>query len=336
MRWGAAERSYISVIVRADPVAVRDYERYYCTLNPWMLEGAHKFTPGVVLPDEALVERNRIQRTEFYNDFLTPFDMSYALGACVMGEPPLYSNVTILRPAREGPFEAREIEMVSALVPHIRRAVSLQRRLSGARTLATAATIALEGTTAAVILVDHSGRVVFANERAQRLMARRDTLRLFNGELHASTPSDTRALRTSIRRAAETTAGRGFSAGATLRIPCNATGTAHCLVTVSPLPSGIGVRRAAAMVTITQPLRPTNGATQAWHTLFGLTGAEIAVASLAATGADPADIATSLSLTVSTVRTHIKHIHRKTGTRRYGEMVSALRRTLPLIDDHAC
>ena len=331
MHWDRADVSHLSVIVRADPAWVRDYETHYAACNPWMLESTDKWAPGVVLPGEALVPQARFQQSEFYNDYLRRIDIAHALGACVMGEPPRYSNLTVLRPSRRGPFDHAELELLRALVPHISQALALHRRLDGARTLAMAATVALEHTAATVFLVNATGRVVFATDKAHRLAGRNDGLHLVGGELRTHSVSETQALRNLIRRAAETTTGDGYSAGGTLRVTRrNGEGNPYA-VTVSPLPGGVSTHLAAAAVLVAEPIDATHHSADAWRLLFDLTAAERAVASRMVTGADPSTMANDLGLAVSTVRTHIKRMQRKTGTRRHAELLSALRRTMPQV-----
>lgn len=72
-------------------------------------------------------------------------------------------------------------------------------------------------------------------------------------------------------------------------------------------------------------LRPQRGDDDAslrsrWH----LTPAEARVARLLARGASPAQIANTLEVRMSTVRTHLQHLYEKTGAKRQVELVARL------------
>ena len=76
-------------------------------------------------------------------------------------------------------------------------------------------------------------------------------------------------------------------------------------------------QRAAARAGVA-PVQPAN----AWLTgLFHLTRREADVADLLAHGADPASIARKLGISLDTVRTHLKHVYRKTNTHSQCDVV---------------
>ena len=62
------------------------------------------------------------------------------------------------------------------------------------------------------------------------------------------------------------------------------------------------------------------------HQLYGLTAAEARLAVDLCAGDDLREIAARNGLSIATVRTHLKHLLAKTGTRRQGELVSLLLR----------
>lgn len=92
------------------------------------------------------------------------------------------------------------------------------------------------------------------------------------------------------------------------------------LVTVLPLPAAMPLgslarATARAAIFIESPTRPLSPAHRAYVALFGLTRAECRVADALLCGLRPKEMAESLSVSESTIRTHVKALHAKTGTR---------------------
>ena len=83
--------------------------------------------------------------------------------------------------------------------------------------------------------------------------------------------------------------------------------------------------RAHCLLTLVLPEDETPAATQAWLNALGrhhgLTGAEVRVLGLLAGGQDAAAMATSLRVSVATLRSHIRALFDKTGVRRQAELV---------------
>ncbi len=63
--------------------------------------------------------------------------------------------------------------------------------------------------------------------------------------------------------------------------------------------------------------------------IFSLTPAEARLAVRLASGEALEDIAQQTSASIETVRTHLKRIFSKTGTRRQGELISLILRSVP-------
>ena len=79
-----------------------------------------------------------------------------------------------------------------------------------------------------------------------------------------------------------------------------------------------------AMVVIVDPEQDGQPAAAVLQRVYGLTETEIRVALTAAHGADPKRIAEELSVSLSTVRSHLQHVYDKTDTHRQADLVRLL------------
>jgi len=83
--------------------------------------------------------------------------------------------------------------------------------------------------------------------------------------------------------------------------------------------------QAHCLLTLVLPDADTPTAIQSWLSALGrhhrLTGAEVRVLGLLAGGQDAAAMASSLGVSVATIRSHIRALFDKTGVRRQAELV---------------
>ena len=145
------------------------------------------------------------------------------------------------------------------------------------------------------------------------------SLAVRNGLLCARTLGDTRALHAVIADRAQ-----GQGADAYLRTACPSVGRAIFL-TVTAVRPGEPAPDRTRVVTIARDLDrvrcPSPGMIRAF---FGLTPAEAGLAHEITKGDGLSRCAHRLGITISTARSHLKHVFEKTGTKRQAELVRLL------------
>jgi DNA-binding CsgD family transcriptional regulator len=193
-------------------------------------------------------------------------------------------------------------------------------------------TEALDRVATAVLLLDERGRVTVFNRAAGELLRRGEGLTLERDrQLRAAVTADGAALRRAIVGACSTGAATSDDGGA----PWHA-GSALLVarprgrplqVTVSPLRLTVPILAGApprAIVLIADPdARPASSG-EVWRRLFGFTAAESRVAALLATGLRVQDCADALPVGEATIRTHLKRLLHKTGSRTQSDLMRAL------------
>jgi DNA-binding CsgD family transcriptional regulator len=107
------------------------------------------------------------------------------------------------------------------------------------------------------------------------------------------------------------------------------TGAKHYIVMVAPVPQSHPVYSSSlpkACITVRDPLATPSRPLVTLQQLYGLTGAEIRLAEHLFAGRTPEQAAGSLSIKISTARTHIAQIYRKTDVRRQSDLISLILR----------
>jgi DNA-binding CsgD family transcriptional regulator len=212
-----------------------------------------------------------------------------------------------------------------AALPQPAAASRTRARLAEASRQLHAASRAFDALIMAVVLVDATGKVVFANGLAQALLSgdsglTRDGIHIGG----AGTPA-LRRLRRAIAQCAGTTVPQVV---APVEIAA-ADGRRPLRVMVKPLArSPIGLDRAhadlaspVALLLIRDQAQQLSVLRQKLCAHFGLTAAEAGVAIEVINGGSRADVARRLGVSVTTVRTHLGRVFQKTGVRRQAELV---------------
>ncbi len=277
---------------RVDPDATRAYDTHYAALNPWTLRGAPQMRPGAVLVGEQALSVRELRRTEFHADFLRPYDIEHSLAAVIARDDETAAFVTVQRSGAMGEFDDDELRLVSALVPHLQRALALHRRLGAARDVGQSLIDVAERARWGVVFLDRERRVVFANAAARAL--------------------DRSTFAQVLTRAAA-------GGGAVTR-----DGRPPLAISVSQLRGGrdvLGLSAAALAIFIVDPEHQPPSPERVLREAYRLTSTEARLALALSRGDTLEDVADATRTSVGTQRTHLKRVLAKTGTRRQAQLI---------------
>ena len=180
--------------------------------------------------------------------------------------------------------------------------------------------------TSGVYVADRDGRIVFMNRAAKRQVSSGDVIRIANGRLAPIERTANLALARAIDEAIRDEADLTISAA----IALPGINNAGLIAAILPLARSeeIGVAGMAAIFvqdpTVMPPL-----AGEAFARLYSLTTSELRVLLAMAPGLSVKEAAEALGISESTAKTHLKHIHSKTGTSKQTELIRLLMSAVP-------
>ena len=307
---------------------VSEYVAHFAGRNEWMRHGARKLRAGQVHLSEELCPRETMRRSEFYNDWLRRHDIAEALGGCVFTGEDFFTNITILRPERRGPYSHEEVRLLGALMPHLQCAAEMHRRLAVAEQQAQATRNALDALPAPIFAVTATLEIVLANAAGLALLRDPDGLRAPGSRLEAPFPAEHAALRQLVANASAVGSGPD---------PAAAPGVARIsrlfgrplTVLVAPVPATYRAlcdpgRTPAAILIVNDPDAARLPDPAALIEAFGLTEAEAAVAQILAAGGTIEAAARARRISTATVKVHLKRVFRRTGARSQADLVALL------------
>jgi len=260
---------------------------------------------------DALIPDRDYERDSHYNEVVRHVGGFHALFARGR-QPGAAFRLAACRPRKQGNFGHDDLARLERLMPHLTNVSSLHIRLGIAEAKESALVALLDRLSTALVLVDGTGRPVFANKAAERIAESGDIELRCDG-LAAATAHETRSLREAIAAVSAATATESQNVcldRAAGRLPLLATVLPFAELDVA-LP---GCRAPRAAVFIAEPERAGAIDRQALSKLFGLTPRETDVAVLLAEGMSPERIAERLDLGRGTVGSHLKRAFDKTDT----------------------
>jgi DNA-binding CsgD family transcriptional regulator len=304
----------------------QSYNEYYSTINLWRERGPAFYVPGRVNLDQEQCPRTVLERSEFYNDCLKRFGVVFSMGAVIAREGERAPTLSCLRSPGKAAFDETEREVARFLLPHVRRAWTIVRRLE----LLAAGESALDTLLLGVVFLGSDGAAIYCNRAAEEIFGSNDGLCLRSGLLTAHNKGAETRLRKSIDSALAPCQRPGPSA---VSVPRPSFRRDYQVVTAPLLGQFrqfIGLPRPMVLVLITDPERQPPGIGDQLMQLFKLTRKEAAMAAKLGEGRSVEQAAEELSVTYETARTHLRRIFSKTGTSRQAELLLLIAR-LPIV-----
>lgn len=171
-----------------------------------------------------------------------------------------------------------------------------------------------------IVIVSEAMRPVFINDRAARIIAAADGLRITDNILVAGRRNDSRKTVEAVRLVARD----GVSRRRVLveRPSCR---PPLILTVLAASHSGMDGDQAAAVIFIRESDEALAIDRAAIGEAFDLTSRESEIAALLAGGMDLAAVAAALAIGLGTVRNHLKRIFEKTGSHRQSELITLAR-----------
>src|SRR5262245_6232800 len=215
-----------------------------------------------------------------------------------------------------------------------RQAVAMANALNLTTIHSKALEATLDALNSGVYLADRDGRIVYMNRAAERQVGSGSLIRVANGRLtpihHKASLTLTRAIDEAIGEKSDMP-----TSGSTIALP--GVDNAGLIATILPLARGehaSSPRGIAGMVAIfvQDPIIMPPLAGEAFAGLYGLTTSELRVLLAMAPGLSVKEAAETLGISESTAKTHLKHIHSKTGTSKQTELVHLFMRSIPPVN----
>jgi DNA-binding CsgD family transcriptional regulator len=303
-----------------DPEALDAYARYYFSINP-LNPPLTRQPAGVVVSDEMLVPRREYYTSEFFNDYAMRFDIAGSATAVLAKADGHIACLGVVRRVGLDAYAKTELAFLERLLPHLQRAVDLNRKLAACRLERDQALAALNAMELAVLFIAADGSLLTTNTAGEKLFRAGGGITLRSRRLTAIDPKANTLLQAAIYAALNAEDERG----GTVAVPRPA-GQRPLLARVLPyLDSSSYLDSAAkAIVFIRDPDARGARTVAQVASAYGLTARETSVVEKLLEVSDVKLVAEQLGMSEVTARNHVARILAKTGTNKQVELVNVI------------
>lgn len=303
----------------APPAGPIEYLRHYHRIDPRL----GKFLPaqqGDWISCEEHFDDDFVAASPFYQDYLIPLGARYLYGTKLHDDES--STVLLGHLSRVGnpPLSAPEKEAFRRLSSHFQKALDIKQALESAAGRQSVGAELLEKVRQPMILIDNQRRITYRNRNAAALLARREIVFDLDGVLTCRNSESDLDLTVAIRSLGLvpiSTHGDqvAIQERRVVRIKRkDGHQVAATIIALRPESTmGSFGRVPQALFTVFEPGAPVEIDPFILSTTFDLTPAEARVAVLIVGGGSPEDCAEKLKVKISTVRSQLVSIYRKTG-----------------------
>ncbi|WP_171939418.1 LuxR C-terminal-related transcriptional regulator [Herbaspirillum rubrisubalbicans] len=310
-----------------DQEHVDQYIQKYYDVDVWKMamQERNLYSTGNVLIGDELVERSRLLESDFYKQCLSRNqNMAQVLAGIVFGKESSTSLPTVcsfFRGMHHPDFDQIARTRLGLLLPHLSRALGVMQRLRCSELTLATSLEALDRLPSAVLLLDHQGRVGFANGAAKNMLTLGDGLYLRRLNRTVETyelVGETSAVNKAIKIAIDSTLNaspleiRHFSKS--LAVP-HLSSTENYVLQFSALGMhnefGGEDSMFAAIIFISDGAARVRIDLDTLQAVYGMTPMEARVAASLVEHESAKEVADFLGISANTVRTHIQNIYAK-------------------------
>jgi len=301
--------------------AEQAWNTHFFALDPF--EG---LPPEQVCSIGDVVSAERWRHSEVYRDYLRPLGIEHILAVEVHHPEGAQCRLRITRTAETGDFDPGDKATLRLLVAHLRAALGMQARLSHLESSQRLLAGTVDKLAVGSLLLDTRGELTFANDMARQLLDGRHGLEVVQQRLVAANARDNAALQKRLQKALKATPAETPTLVEAMSVGGSAREQRLSLL-IRPV-SGAQEARPGRTPAVAVFLRDAAGSAQASaaliRQLYALTPTETSVAMLLADGLSTDEVAQSLSISLNTVRVHLRAIFAKTGVDRQSALVRLL------------
>ncbi len=306
----------------------RQYTEYYVNACPWRPELQQK-PPGRLYSTylHFSCRQSDFLRSEFYNDWAGPQDIQHGVCGTIYQDSGRTIQLLVQRTGGQGHYTEQDTAFINHFVPHLQHAFQLSGQVADRCARAEAVAIAAEGKILPYFLLDYSLRVIQCNPGAEALLGAETPLTFCNGHVEVADEACNQRLQRLMRDCLSSADSRFFhSSGGSLEVPRPNGAALHLLVRpIHPDIPALTARPAGYVVVyVYDPEAEIAVDPECLSRLYSLSEAEIRVLVAMLATADPAEVAKRCFISLHTVRSHLKAIFAKTGTRGQADLMKRL------------
>ncbi|MEA3413213.1 MAG: helix-turn-helix transcriptional regulator [Pseudomonadota bacterium] len=271
--------------------------------------------------------RNEECRSAIRPEIVWPLDVENPAAGIFEKRPEGMAVDPFVRDERDGDFGHETKDLLRLLMPHIRKAHSIRRRVMGLLERKESLERALDMSPCGVVILDSMSQARFVNRAADVIFSDEDGITLRYGAVRLYRHAQGRLLELAIDNVTRMGEDARHGNGGVVRVD-RPSGSRPYVVLVCLLggraESALPVDRAGCLLLIHDPSHPGRLDGESLRRCYGLTESEALICQLVFEGMSVGELSDKLEITRNTVKTHMKHIFAKCSVHSQLELVRLL------------
>lgn len=266
-------------------------------------------------------------RSEFYNDWARPQDIHHGVCGTIYKDKDQTVQLLVQRTRKQGYFTETDTNFFNDFVPHLQQAFQLAGTFADNRARSQAIEIAAGAEILPFILLDFSLRPIYCNPGAETLLNSESILLLTKEQLRLADRKHDLCLQRLLKKCLSAAESRTFhTPGETLVVPRHQ--GSNLQLKVKSVHPDVPLRRGQAAgyvaVYVYDPEAGVSIDRELLRRDYSLSKAEIRVVMEMLADPKPIEVAKRCSLSLHTVRSHLKSIFVKTNTKSQADLMKLL------------
>jgi DNA-binding CsgD family transcriptional regulator len=311
-----------------DPNWISAHKEYYYKLDPY-IQLIDSSSSGMIMSGEPLKSDSTFKNSEYINDFTLPQDKIYTVGGYILKTEQDVIMLAMQRDSKGQAYEPDEIAMINLFVPHLRRALMLNKQFCELYDMKQTGEQILGKLSYGIVLFEEGLKPVFLNDKAEKLFSQEPGFSIGAGRLKIPFSNENSRLIRMIQQALDQASGRGLMGDSAMQAGLENSDRPPINIIVLPLtprvlPMGFLRARPRVALLLIDPDYSGELKPSVLHQLFGFTTAEARLARELVAGQSLPEIIASRGVSRNTLRSQTKSLFDKTGTKRQPELVKML------------
>jgi len=329
--------NYGEVLMQGFADGVMDkYQAYYSAINPWFS------IPGMMDPNCIRTEvdidifnqqKGSFITTEFFNDWMRPYEMDHAIGGSLTTRGSLHLNFTMFRSHEIGEYTQKEITRLHRLFPHLRRSMEINEVLKVGTGHNQMLMHGLDLAGIGLIVLNAQENIVELNSVAETILHSGDGLSIMHRKITVSHPVQDAVFSALLAASLSNEINSNNSLSDWIFVPRISKQAEYQLMLIrNTNPTTMQIERSGAMmVLIIDPTKRKNLPRAKIQQRHSLTDRETDVALLMLEGYSAKKISSTLELSYESTRWYIKRICKKANATSQVSFVAQMLSELSLI-----
>ena len=306
----------------------RKYVDYFVNTCPWRHEIEEK--PQGRFYSSYLhfaCPQPEFMRSEFFNDWAGPIDIHHGIAGNIYKDPRQTVQLLVQRTQGQGYFSATDVNLFNSITPHLQQAVQLARKVSQHCTETEAIKFSAESEAHPFILLDHALRPIYCTAEAEALIEDESVLLFSNERLRVADPDLNQHFQRLLKKTLNAAACRVLHVSEEILTLYRPNGS-FVYLWVKPVhpdvPLLLDKPEGYVAVYVHDPEAEVWVDWERLNQMYDLSNAEVRVAVALLANPDPVEVAKRCFISLHTVRSHLKAIFAKTGSRSQADLVKRL------------